>query len=334
MCGHSPSIVGSFPTSSCGSLAAGVSGRAVGADQGRVLATRPAIVCALGVTLAWPSAGAASQLIDRGASTVRLEVNGRGQALLTYRARGRLWHVLAWRAVDAVPPSETRRQVAFRLDYSGGWGTYGRGVWRTFRNSCRPYAGPPLPWLVTACTARDGSYWALQSWQRLLPNYGVRPTRSQAGWELRLSHWRGALPVVTIGVDWAYRRYDHLFGTLRYRGLPVYGFRSTPAGGPLDGFGRNVYLDTLDSAYGPGWRRENSFLTHRGSGAFCYGFYPHGARPAGRGARYRVTVIGPGVTPDVTWQGTAPGPYDVALDRQLADAERRLVGSDPLCRPV
>ena len=30
------------------------------------------------------------------------------------------------------------------------------------------------------------------------------------------------------------------------------------------------------SAYGSGWRRENSFLSHHGTGAFCYGFYPHG----------------------------------------------------------
>ena len=33
-----------------------------------------------------------------------------------------------------------------------------------------------LAWFVTACQAADGSYWALQSWQRALPDYGVTPT--------------------------------------------------------------------------------------------------------------------------------------------------------------
>jgi len=41
---------------------------------------------------------------------------------------------------------------------------------------------------------------------------------------------------------------------------------------PLDSYGRNVFVDTFGSAYGPGWKRENSFLTHGPGGAFCYGF--------------------------------------------------------------
>ena len=276
----------------------------------------------------------ASQLIDRNAIGIRLQVNARGQALLTYRARGKVWHVLAWGARNAVPPTVTRSQVKFRLDYSGGWGTYRRDIWKTFRNTCRPYTGPALAWFVAGCTARDGSYWALQAWQRGLPDYGLAPTAQQGAWELRLSHWSTPLPVLTIGLDWAYRRYDHLFGSLTYVGLPVFGFHSTSRGVTLDRFGRNVYVDTLDSAYGAGWRRENSFLTHRGRGTFCYGFYPHGVRPPGAGKRYRATVIGPGVTPDVAWQGAALGPYNGDLDRQLAGTQEALVGADPLCRPV
>jgi hypothetical protein len=64
---------------------------------------------------------------------------------------------------------------------------------------------------------------------------------------------------------------EHLFGTFTYGGNAVFGFRSTPAGAPLDTVGRNVYLDTFDSAYGPGWKRESSFLTHTGTAAFRYG---------------------------------------------------------------
>ena len=54
--------------------------------------------------------------------------------------------------------------------------------------------------------------------------------------------------------------------------MGVYGFSSTPRGNPLDSYGRNIYVDTFDSAYGKGWHRENSFLTHhRGHtlGDFC-----------------------------------------------------------------
>ena len=282
------------------------------------------------LAVAAPASASASQLIYRNASHIRLEVGRAGQALLTYRAHGRTRHVLAWNGLNAVPPSAGRRQVAFRLDYSGGWGTYRRPVWKTFHNVCRPYAGPPLAWFLTGCTAPDGSLWALQVWQRELPDYGLRPSAKQAVWELRLSHWTGALPVLTIHLDWAYRRYDHLFGALAYRGQPVYGFRSAP----LDSFARNIYVDTYDSVYGSGWRRENSFLSHRGTGAFCYGFYPHGVHPIGKGTAYRATVIGPGVTPDVMWQSAALGPYDATLDRQLAEVLRATVGADPLCRPV
>ena len=289
---------------------------------------RIALALVIAGALAVPATAGASQLIDRNASQVVLEVNAHGQALLTYRAGGKLRHVLAWGAVNAIAPTQARSQVAFRLDYSGGWGTYRRDVWKTFRNVCRPYTGPALAWLVTACTAPDGSHWAVQSWQRMLGNYGG----SSAKWELHLSHWSGPLPALTVVVNWAYRSYDHLFGSFTYLGAPVYGFRSTPAGQPLDSFGRNLYLDTLDSAYGPGWRRENSFLTHVGTGAFCYGFYAHGSHPIGKGTEYRATVIGPGVTPLVSWIGEAPGPFDA--DLQAAANAQLLALGDRQCHAV
>jgi hypothetical protein len=292
-----------------------------------------AVLAALAAFL-FPAAAHASTLIDRNASGVTLAVNGQGQALISYTARGKRWNVLAWGAVDALAPAPGRRQVNFKLDYSGGWGTYKRDVWKTFKNACSPASGPALAWAVTACTAPDGSHWALQSWQRMLPNYGQRPTAAQAVWELRLSHWKGELPDLTIHPNWAYRKFDHIFGLFTYAGIPVHGFSSTAAGAPLDSFGRNVYLDTFNSAYGAGWKRENSFLTHKNAGTFCYGFYPHGSRPAGAGERYRATIIGPGVTPDVMWQGQPLGPYDKALDATLREEQHQLYTSDTLCKPV
>ena len=46
----------------------------------------------------------------------------------------------------------------------------------------------------------------------------------------------------------------------------MHGFRVTPQGNPLDDYGRNLFVDTLDSRYGAGWRRENSFLAQRPNG--------------------------------------------------------------------
>jgi hypothetical protein len=250
-----------------------------------------AVLAALLGSIGVPAAPA-SQLIDRGVTQPRLAVDRHGRALVTYHVRGRARSLLAWGAVNARPPSQRVPQVEFQLRYA----TSGAG-------SCRRYDGPALTWLVAACTARDGSYWALQSWSRIVPA-GSRMTAATR--ELRLSHWRGELPTLTVGIGWVAGRYHRLVGRLTYAGRPVHGFSSTRSGSPLDGYGRNVYLDTLDSAYGSGWRRENGFLTRAPTGAFCYGFFPHGSRPSGMGVAYRATVIGPGVTPDVSWREQAP----------------------------
>lgn len=273
----------------------------------------PAVAAAL--ALAAPAG--ASQLLTRDASAVSLAVDGSGQALVSFTSGGARRHVLAWGAVNAHPTSRNNAQVHFQLRY-GATSLPGG-------NRCRPYDGPPLDWVVAACDAPDGSYWALQAWQRLQPDYGGL----SAPWELHLSHWTGEPATLQVWMDWAYGRYRHLFGRITYDGIGVFGLRATPAGAPLDSYGRNVYLDTRDSPYGSGWRRENSFLTHSPSGTFCYGFYPHGGHPAGVGTEYRATVMGPGVTPDVTWEGPDPGPYDGRLEQARNQLERSL--GDPLC---
>jgi hypothetical protein len=303
--------------------------RSWGRSRAAVVAASAAV--ALG-WLAWPQAAAASMIIDRNAMNVRLAVDARGIAVVSYRARGGPQrHVLAWGAAND--------DVRFRLDYSGGWGTFRRLMWREIK-TCGRYDGPQIAWLVAACKAPDGSYWALQAWQRLLPNYGYAPwTWLQRAWELHLSHWRGPLPKLEIYLDWVYGgRYHHLFGRYTYRGRAVHGYRSTSTGVPLDPYGRNIYLDTYDSAYGSGWRRENSFLAHRPNGNFCYGFFPHrglrgrGTRPPGHGKRYRATAIGPGVAPSVFWTGKGLGQYDPQYEAEMNALSDEVAGGDPLCR--
>jgi hypothetical protein len=286
-----------------------------------------ALMLTLTYSVVTPRAGA-SVLIDRSRSSVSLQVDAAGEALLTYNARGATRHVLAWGGINAVAAAAGRSQTSFALDYAGGWRRHHRAIWTHFRNVCGPYRGPRLAWVVAACTAPDGSHWAVQSWSRGLTDYG---TTGSATPDVRLSHWTDAIAHVSIAVDWAYRRFDHLFGRLTYRNVPVYGSRSTSSGVPLDEFGRNVYIDTYNSSYGPGWRRENAILTHRPTGAFCYGFFPHGSHPAGRGTRYRATIIGPGVTPDVRWEGSSPGHFVRRVDRTANAAIRAL--RDSLCKP-
>jgi hypothetical protein len=268
-----------------------------------------------------PAVAGASELIGRNASAVRLQADAAGRAAVSFRSGGQQRVVVAWGAVNARHPARGQPQVAFRLQVGGRIGS----------NTCAPYRGPALAWLVAACTARDGSHWAVQAWQRMLPNYGVAATGDRAAWELRLSHWTGPLPVLEIWTDWSYRRFHHLYGRLTYDGRGVFGFAATRWGVPLDSYGRNVFVDTFGSAYGSGWRRENSFLTHAPGGAFCYGFYPHGGHGSGNGTRYRATVIGPGVTPDVMWQGPAPAPYDASADAEANAAQRELLANDRRC---
>jgi hypothetical protein len=296
---------------------------------------RPVVFLGVLCLLVLPASAHASELIDRNAENVQLRVNAKGEALLSYEKAGETKNVLVWGAVNAIPPSKTTRQVEFQIDYTGGWGKYkDAAYWKRFTNVCRPYSGPQLDWFVTACTAPDGTHWAVQSWQRVLPNYGVKPTAERAVWELRLSHFDGVLPKLEVHLNWAYKQFDHIFGSFTYKGWPVHGFASTAKGEPLDSHGRNVYVDTFNSAYGVGWWRDNGFLTHVGTGKFCYGFYKHGRFPSGMGERYRATVIGPGVAPDVTWEGAPLGQYSQPRDLAIHEQQKAYFADDTLCKPV
>lgn len=298
------------------------------------------VVAVAAVVLAFAGTASAAQLIDRDASGVRLEVDKKGEALLTYRKGGALKHVLVWGAVNALPPAAGEKQVHFRVDYSGGWGKYHTLYWQHFANACKKYNGPSLPNVVAECRAPDGSYWAAQAWPQPLPDLGFTPwlAAQREDW-LELSHWSGPVAQLQTGMHWVYDgRFQSIYGRFTYGGEPVYGFGTTQVGAPTDSFGRLIYLDTFDSTYGTGWRRENSFVTHHPTGVFCYGFYtfdptkggyqhPPGqtaVRGPGVGTQYRLFAEGPGVTPDVA--AVVPGLHafdassqaDVQLEQQAA----------------
>lgn len=246
--------------------------------------------------------------------------------------------MLVWGAINARTPESGLPQVRCKHDDSGGLKLEHRAMWTTFSDPWRPYDGPPLRYLVTACKAPDGPYRARQSWQRNLPLLGFKPwTAAQTAYELHVSHWSGPRPQLTVGVHWTYGHSAiGVFGQFLYQGKPVYGFKSTAAGNPLGRYERNVYIDTHNSVYGDGFWRESGILTHNPTGTFCHSFVPQKPfpgypssrspgypsqemRPAAPGDRYRFTIMGPGVTPVV--QGVVPGLGKWTGDRNDVDAQ-------------
>ena len=177
------------------------------------------------------------------------------------------------------------------------------------RATVRRLRRPALAWNVTA----------LQGARRLATGRSSRgsaccrttastPNATQAVWELRLSHWTGDLPVLTIDTDWAWHQWDHLFGTFTYDGQPVFGFKSTPGRQPA----RHVRPQPLRRHVRLGLRhgleaREQLPDAHRTPASSVTASTRTARHPAGKGTKYRATVEGPGVTPDVMWQGDAPG---------------------------
>jgi hypothetical protein len=293
-----------------------------------------------------PAAAKASLVLgDRNVRDPSLIVGVGGVAVVTYTTTGgQVRHVLAWGAVNGYPhqvdPPVT--QTHFSLDYSGGWKSHGRATyWQTIRDACRPYTGPALPFFVAGCTAPDGSYWALQRWQRNLPVGGFTPwTAAQKSVELHLSHWSGPLPALEIYRHWTYRQtLQGFFGRLTYLGQPVYGTHTASAS-VNDAFARNISIDVFDSDFGPGWKHDTAISTDFGSGGFCFTFvtqappagYPS-ATPNGNGlgTRYRVSVSGPGVTPIVQWSDVRLTSRDPAQETAATEAFDRLLGSDAHC---
>jgi hypothetical protein len=315
---------------------------------GHARAVLTATAALLALVAAAP-ANASEQFADMNLRKPTLNVNTKGQALVEYTTEGGLRrHVLLWGAINANHPSRDVRQVRFRRDFTGGVATFKRALWRTFADSCRRYDGPALAYLVAACKAPDGSYWALQSWQRRLPLLGFAPWLPiHDDYELHVSHWSGPLPVLEAYVNWTYgMQFQGVFGRLTYLGQPAFGFSSSSEGNPRDRYSRNVYIDTFDSAYGPGWRRESGILTHQNTGTFCHSFVPgqrpfagypsQEPRPAAPGSSYRVSVMGPGVTPVLMWEGTGLPQFNGSGAHHTIEANAnatfdRVMAGDRIC---
>ena len=178
-------------------------------------------------------------------------------ALITYRTRR-----------PRPPGARVRRHqhvalAALKLDYSGGWGSR-VADWRTFRNAC-PQLRRPAPAVPDSAACTHAGRLALGG-----PAVGADQAelrRRVGARELRIAHWRGdaaQLEIHTTGAkdhDGRGRHWHHLFGRYTYNGAGVYGshqrHRRAARRRP------QLYVDSLDADYGPGWRRVNAFVSRR-----------------------------------------------------------------------
>jgi hypothetical protein len=268
----------------------------------------------------------ASQLVTRNATHVSIKVDKYNRALVSYYQAGAWHHTLWWGALNAKYPDHAapQSQYRFHMDYSGGSGSFGAGYWMHMVNVCGPYKGPHLWHMVAGCTmnAWPHTNWALQSWQRLMPNGGWPCCRGpgQGAWELHVSHFSGPGYLAHIWLKWNWTRaiysgfrLDQLYGRITWLGRGYYGWTSNRYGDPTDSFGELIYVDAWDSRWGAGYKRINSFLSHYLSdGSFCDQNWPNRygrVNSPGNGTAYRAVADGPGVTPIVAWSGPPPGNY-------------------------
>jgi hypothetical protein len=63
------------------------------------------------------------------------------------------------------------------------------------------------------------------------------------------------------------------------------------------------------------------------------GYPDRSIRPAGNGKQHRVTVMGPGVTPDLQWVGDGLGAYDADADARFNAVFDSFLAGDKVCAP-
>jgi hypothetical protein len=121
------------------------------------------VLVALAALLGASTARASEPFPDFNVKKPNLRVNAKGQALVEYTTdKGLRRHVIVYGAVNANPPSQTASQVRFKYDFAGGWRIARQQLWKTWKNVCRRYDGPALPYFV-AVTRRTRSTWSPSS---------------------------------------------------------------------------------------------------------------------------------------------------------------------------
>ena len=169
------------------------------------------------------AAADASITIATNAQAPALRVNVRGDAEVSWTARGARRYVLV--------PARGRLLPGGRLS--------GRDV-------SAAVSAPALPYRRALRRTPDGRLWALQSWR-----VAFAPAI-----ELRLSRWRGAPTEITL-VATPKGETELLSGTATFQGRPVTGYSPTNAGKPIL---LSAFLDCFGCG-GAGWIRFNAKRT-------------------------------------------------------------------------
>ena len=308
---------------------------------------RAVFTACLIAALVVPAGAEASQLIARDAKDITLRVNARGQALVGYRAKGSSGTCSRGARSRASPGGRSGagrvpRRLLGRLGDvpqdrslagSSASAASTRDSPRLVRDGLHDAGRQPLGAPVVAVRPAEPRARPVEAAPGLVgaPRSAIGPANSRSSRSGRTGRTASASTTCSAGSPTS--------------ASPPTALPRRPTGNPADGFGRNIDLDTYNSAYGP-WleTREQLPLPPRHQRSSVTWLIPArplsratpavGRRPAGKGERYRATVVGPGVLPDVTWEAAAPGAYDEALDRQLAEQQRAVYGNDTLCKPL
>ena len=157
-----------------------------------------------------------------------------------------------------------------------------------------PYDGPKLPWMVKACKAPDGSYWALQKWQRMLPNLGIsrgRPSQKAVGAPHLPLARRGA-PARAVSRLGLQPEVPPPVRQVLVHGRAVHGFKAPRAAtrSTTTGATSTSTRTTRRTARAGSARTRSSCINPRGN--FCYGFYMHDRHAGTRAARSGRWVTG------------------------------------------
>jgi hypothetical protein len=213
---------------------------------------RPLVAAVILAALLLPGPAAASIKVASWARNATLKVTARGAAEVDWTARGK------------------RHSVVIYRNGSRRYGLHLKG-----RDASFPTTAAPVPMALAVRQTPNGSFWALQAWRRL----------RTGPLELRFSRWKGAPTQLTLGAVCCKWGSENVVGQATFHDRPIFGYRATSTGVPLDQYGRNVYLDTYR---GGSWQRMMGILTHRNTGRFSLWI-----RPYWRGTAYRGTIIGP-----------------------------------------
>ena len=250
-----------------------------------------------------------------------LAVNGRGEALaqLPRRRTVRDRDVLVWGAMNAHAPDTRRPQVRFELRLRGGWRTYGSAGTRgrsgtRCRAVRRSRARPPRRRLQGARRLLLGAA-ALAA---AAPMRGFDPFRPR-------HVGRRAARLALVGPAARARglaeldyggRLQGLFGRLILPRRARARLPDTVRDEEPTAYARYVYIDTFNSVYGRGWRRDTGdrhasaqrglLLQLRRRRRRRPAIRRREPRGPGNGERHRVTVDGPGRDADRAVGGRGP----------------------------